>query len=140
MTNTDRARKLLIRSALVTSTTIATLIGAQNLAVLDARNFQVDTSLSSKSNEVGVVIPSDMPTPVQIEQVAPSVTIQHAAPSVIILRQSGQLSTSKPSVANVTSIQPPVPSQIQPPVPSQINPPAPVVVQQPVQQRSRSSR
>lgn len=132
MANTDRAIKLLVRTALVTSTTIATLVGAQTFAMLDARNFQIDTTPSSEPNEVVVVTPSATRTPVQIEQAAPDITIVQAAPSIIILRRSGQINTSQPTVADVTSIQPPVPSQI--------TAPDPVVIQQPVPQRSRSSR
>jgi hypothetical protein len=132
MANTDRARKLLVRTALVTSTTIATLVGAQNFAMLDARDFPIDLTPSSEPNEVVVVTPSATRTPVQIERAAPDITILQAAPSITILRQSGQINTSQPTAANVTSIQPPAPSQI--------TAPNPVVVQQPVPQRSQSSR
>ena len=132
MANTDRARKLLVRTALVTSTTIATLIGAQNFAMLDARDFQMDLTPSSEPNDVVVVTPAVTRTPVQVERAAPNITILHAAPSITILRQSGQITTAQGVVANVTGIQPPVPAQI--------TAPDPVVVQQPVPQRSRASR
>jgi len=132
MANTDRARKLLVRTALVTSTTIATLVGAQNFAMLDARDFQIDTSPSSEPNEVVVVTPAATRTPVAVQQAAPGITILQAAPSITILRQSGQVSTVQPVTASVTSIQPPAPSQI--------TAPNPVIIQQPAPQRSQSSR
>ena len=136
MANTDRARKLLVRTALVTSTTIATLVGAQNFAMLDARDFPIDLTPSSEPNEVVneviVVEPVATRTPAPIERAAPNITIMQAAPSITILRQSGQINTSQPTAANVTSIQPPAPSQI--------TAPNPVAIQQPVPQSSRSSR
>lgn len=133
MANTDRARKLLVRTALVTSTTIATLIGAQNFAMLDARNFQTEATPSNEPNEVVVVTPVATRTPVPVERAAPDITIMNVAPSITILRQSGQANAVQPvAAANVTSIQPPAPAQIEAP--------SPVVVQQPIPQRSQSSR
>jgi hypothetical protein len=133
MANTDRARKLLVRTALVTSTTIATLVGAQNFAMLDARSFQAATpDPVTQPNDIVVVTPVATRTPVFVERAAPDITILHAAPSITILRQSGQITMSQPVTASVTSIQPPAPSQI--------TAPDPVVVQQPVPQSSRSSR
>ena len=134
MTNSDRARKMLARTALVTSTTIATLVGAQNFAMLDARAFQTSEAASTPvSPEVVVVPPVAANTPAAVERAAPTITILHAAPSITILRQSGQPVRVQPPAASVTSIQPPVPSQIAAPAPV-------VVVQQPVPQPSRSSR
>ena len=132
MTNSDRARKMLARTALVTSTTIATLVGAQNFAMLDARAFQATEAANTPAAPEVVVVPPDaVNTPVALERAAPSITILHAAPSITILRQSGQAVRVQPSAPSVTSIQPPAPSQIAAPV---------VVVQQPVPQPSRSSR
>lgn len=132
MSKTDHSRKLLVRTALVTSTTMATLIGAQNFAMLDARDFQIDLTPSSESNEVVVVAPSVTRTPVQIERAAPNITILRAAPSITILRHSGEVTISQSSAVDVRSIQPPAPSQI--------TPPDPLVIQQPVPQSSRSTR
>ena len=141
MANTDRARKLLVRTALVTSTTIATLIGAQNLAMLDARDFQTETPApGTESNEVVVVTPLATRTPAAIERAAPDITIMNVAPSITILRQSGQVNTSQPVAASVTRIQPPAPSQITAPNPVVNAAPNPVVVPQPVPPRSQSSR
>lgn len=158
MANTDRTRKLLVRTALVTSTTIATLVGAQNLAMLDARSFQAsDVAPTETPNTVVVVTPEATRTPVTIERAAPNLTILQAAPSITILRQSGQLEAAQDAslqVASVPAIQPPSPSQIpapdpvviqppaQAPLPAQVNIPPPVVVQRqaPAPQRSNSSR
>jgi len=133
MTNTDRARKLLVRTALVTSTTIATLIGAQNFAMLDLRNLQTEEAdRTAEPDDVAVVIPTAIHTSVPVERAAPEITILHIAPSITILRQSGQVNTTQSTTASVAPIQPPAPSQI--------TAPNPVVVPQPVPQNSHSSR
>jgi hypothetical protein len=124
MTNTDRTRKLLVRTALVTSTTIATIVGSQNLAILDANRF-----LATETPAAGTVI---APTPVEVVLSAPELTISQAAPSIIILRQSG---TVRPVTGSTNSN-----TAIQPPVPAQIAAPDPVIIQQPIPQQSRSSR
>lgn len=124
MANTDRARKLLVRTALVTSTTIATLIGAQNLAMLDASQLQA--TQTPLTEDVVARSLNENNTPVPVIRAAPEVTILQAAPSIIILRQSGEVATTLPA--------------IQPPNPAQISAPDPVIVQQPVTQQSRSTR
>ncbi len=124
MANSDRARKLLVRTALVTSTTIATLVGAQNLAMLDASQFLA--TQAPVTENVVASSPNATNTPAAVIRAAPDLTILKAAPSVIILRQSGEAATTLPV--------------IQPPVPAQIAAPDPVIVQRPATQRSRSSR
>jgi hypothetical protein len=131
MANTDRARKLLVRTALVTSTTIATIVGAQNLAMLDANQFLA--RLTPATVDGMAFSPNTMPTPVEIVQAAPEITILQAAPSIIILRQSGEVSAALPVTGSTNN-------SIQPPIPAQITAPDPVIVQQPVPQQSRSSR
>lgn len=133
MANTDRARKLLVRTALVTSTTIATIVGAQNLAMLDANQF---LATATPSTADGIAFsPNTMPTPVEIVQTAPEITILQAAPGIIILRQSGEVSAAASVTGSPNSSTP-----IQPPIAAQIAAPDPVIVQQPVPQRSQSSR
>ncbi|MCL4876776.1 MAG: hypothetical protein KJ064_08965 [Anaerolineae bacterium] len=122
MANPDRTRKLLVRTALVTSTTIATIVGAQNLAMLDANQF-LATETPVTENVIALS-PSATVTAAAVIRAAPEITVLQAAPSIIILRQSGQVSTTT----------------IQPPTPAQIAAPDPVIVQQPVPQRSQSSR
>ncbi|MBZ0296692.1 MAG: hypothetical protein K8L99_29290 [Anaerolineae bacterium] len=124
MANTDRARKLLVRTALATSTTIATLVGAQNFAMLDARLFQ-PTELTGQESAEAV-------TPASVTHSAPEISIIQTAPSVTVLRQSGQTNAAPSAGTTTTSIQPPAPSRI--------TVPQPVVVQRTVRQRSRSSR
>ena len=133
MANTDRARKLLVRTALVTSTTIATIVGAQNLAMLDANQF-----LTTETPETGNVIalsPSATVTPAEVVRAAPELTSLQAAPSIIILRQSGQVSRALPVTGSTNTT-----NTIQPPIPAQIAAPDPVIVQQPAPQQSQSSR
>ncbi len=149
MANTDRARKLLVRSALVTSTTIATFVGAQNLAMLDTRLISLTLTPSAESAAVVPASVTSMP-----QAVAPTLMIQRAAPSIIVLRQSQQqaaspiVSSHSPAQGNAMVIQPPVPAQMAAPAPvivqqqssPQMSAPAQVVVQQPVQQPGQSSR
>jgi len=131
MANTDRARKLLVRTALVTSTTIATIVGAQNLAMLDASQFLV--SQTPAVENIVALSPIETSTPVAVIRTAPEITILQAAPSIIILRQSGQVSTALPVTGRANNT-------IQPPIPAQVIAPDPVIIQQPVPQQSRSSR
>ena len=157
MANTDRARKLLVRSALVTSATIATFVGAQNLAMLDTRLI---TLTATPPSEPAVILPLPTEnTTVQnaaistLQQVAPTLVIQKAAPSIIILRQSQPQGAVQVASAqapaqgqgNAMVIQPPAPAQIAAPDPVIVQQPqmsasSPVIVQAPVQQPGRSSR
>ncbi len=133
MANTDRARKLLVRTALVTSTTIATIVGAQNLAMLDANQFLM-TETPMAENAIALS-PSALATSVEVIRAAPEITILQAAPSIIILRQSGEVSAALPVTGSTNTN-----NTIQPPIPAQIAAPDPVIVQQPVPQQSQSSR
>ncbi len=143
MANTDRARKLLVRTALVTSTTIATMVGAQNLAMLDANQFLATETPVTEN--IPASTPVEIPTPVAVIRAAPEVTILQAAPSITILRQSGKVPVALPltsSTSNSNTIQPPVPSQISAPEPVIVQQPQPQPQQsqQPAPQRSHSSR
>jgi hypothetical protein len=129
MANTDRARKLLVRSAMATSATIATFVGAQNLAMLDTRMIALTLTPSAESAVVS-------PAAAMPQTAAPTLLIQKSAPSVIVLRQP---QTTNQMVSYQSSAQGNV-MAIQPPVPAQMSAPSPVIVQQPVQQSSRSSR
>lgn len=133
MSNADRARKMLVRTALVTSATVATLIGAQSLAMLDARAvLNSDVPDPTASQRVLVVTPEWSGATAEVKSTTPEVNIQVASPSITILRQSGALSTAKP---NVTSV-----NQLRPPSASLIVAPEPVILQQPAPERGRSSR
>lgn len=159
MVDSDRARKLLVRSALVTGSTIATLVGAQNLAMIDMRQFEL-TNTQTATPEAIVVVPlqvvaTSLPALTETEQPTVEVTIARSAPSITILRQSGDVNTlSSNSTSNTEStgqvvIQPPVASLMatQPPVVVQsqsetvyVTIPQPAVANQPVQQSTGSSR
>lgn len=131
MANSDRTRKLLVRTGLVTSTTIATLFGAQTLAMLDGSQFQ--DAQTAVSDHTIAAMPDSVSVPVA--RSAPEITILHTAPSITVLRQPGTIEpplnnqTTTTSTATSTTIQPPAPSVSEP-----------VVVQQPSRQRSRASR
>ncbi|MCB9461129.1 MAG: hypothetical protein H6670_15850 [Anaerolineaceae bacterium] len=168
MANTDRGRKLLVRSAMVTSTTIATLVGSQNLAMLDARAFQLTatpqtdglvqaapTTVQPTTADTAQLVPTDViPTQIEIVHSAPDITILRAAPDITILQQSGTNLSSQPAATSNVVIQPPVPAEIAPPEPIVMVQPQPAVQNppqaapapqpqppsQPVQQPSRSSR
>ena len=106
MTSTKR---FAVRTALVTSTTLATILGAQALASLD------ETARAQPA-----------PPPV----VAPAETTA-AAPNIVILRHASAPELSfktqapaQPSSSNTVAVQ------IQPPNPVQVAPPQPVVQQQ----------
>ena len=121
MANTDRSRKLLIRTALVTSSTIATLVGAQNLAMLDAR--QAETTEALALEPTLPLLPTLPPATIVPTVIAPTAEIIHAAPSITILRRAGQAGPIQ-----VPAIQPAAVA-IQPPAPVQLAAPAPVIVQ-----------
>ena len=128
----DRARKLIVRTVLVTSTTVATLFGAQNFALLDALHTQADnTSLIISQVEQTSL---DTQSPDLISPVSPEITIQNTSPNLTILRRSG---SSDPLAQDSTEVNA-VP--VQPAGIAQIAAPEPVVVQQPVPQRTRSTR
>jgi hypothetical protein len=124
MANTDRARKLLVRTALVTTSTITTLIGAQSLAMLDVSQT-----------------PAEAAAPVTVAHAAPGVAIVQQAPGITILRQSGQADANRPDATGNTTVLPPAP-KIAAPQPSFSQPTVPQTFsfQRPIPQSSRSSR
>lgn len=132
MAHVDRTRKLLVRTALVTSSTIATLVGAQNLALLDVRQITSDPIAAAEPT----VIPTAAIVPVSegatVMQVTPTIEIVHAAPSVTILRRAGQTGPIESVSVQPASIQPPAPVQVAPPQPVivQGEAPPPVIIQQ----------
>lgn len=151
MASSDNARKLLVRTALVTGTTVATLFGAQTLALMDTQTFSEILTPEAVTN------PADTFAEPDIFVVSPTttVTIQRAAPSVTILRRPGSTVTDAQATApqsNGTSlvIQPPSPVVLAAPAPVIVQQaggqqvassgPAPVVVQQPPRTRTRPSR
>ncbi len=147
MANTERARKLLIRSALVTSSTIATLIGAQNFAMLDARTLQFsgngpddtqnsESGAASEQPEQAIVIATLAATIVPVSELStPAPDVILAAPSITILRRAGEVDASQLELARAGSaeqqvaVAPVANSAIQPPAPVALSVPEPVYVQ-----------
>ncbi|PJF28861.1 MAG: hypothetical protein CUN52_11310 [Phototrophicales bacterium] len=130
MSNADRTRKLLIRSMVITTSTVATILGAQNLALLDAQSFQ--------SMNTPVAIPLETTTAPTLTDMGDvqSPIIRQSTPHIVILRNAGSTSAD----ATSTRGQQPSSSVIMPPVPSQVIEQQPIIYQQPVPQVSRSSR
>jgi hypothetical protein len=127
MANVDRTRKLLVRTALVTSSTIATLVGAQNLALLDVRQIALVPELPAEATDIPIVeaVPTGPPA-------TPTIEIAHAAPSITILRRAGQSGSIQSAAIQPSAIQPPNPVQVAPPQPVVVQgeAPPPIIVQQ----------
>lgn len=124
-TNMNRPKRMLVRVTLVTGTTVATLIGAQTLALMDRQSL-LGTNNAANSNTPQPTLNSPlMPTTMSV---SPTIEIQHVAPSITILRQPGQVVAQPASPQSSGNM--PAQAAIQPPSPVQINAPAPIVVQQ----------
>ncbi len=120
----ERRRKLLIRSMLVSGTTVATLMSAQSLTWIDAARV------------AATAVPEAAITPLTASnrtvESAPALAVQHSAPNLVILRRPGtpppnntQAQSAAPAAsgsASVGAIQPPVPVIAQP-QPIIVNPP-----------------
>jgi hypothetical protein len=113
----DRSKRLAIRATLVTSSTVATILGAQSLALIDLQRQAADPT---EVSEPATAAPLNSNTPIFEATLQPR-TPAAAAPFIVILRGSTK------ATAPQTSAQPPA---IQPPAPVEIVPPAPVIVQQ----------
>jgi hypothetical protein len=132
--NDDRSRKLFIRAALVSGSTVATLIGAQSLTWIDAARFAI-TATPDSSAEVSSS--TNLQAEAAITHIAPSLAIHYSPPSLVVLRRAGVPSQTSASLnpsgqsapVSLGSIQPPAPivNQQQTIVVDQ-----PVIVQQPV--------
>lgn len=126
MANTDRTRKLLVRTFLVTGSTVATIIGAQTLVALDERTFANAADVSADAALLGNSTQA-------ITNAAPGTTINRAAPSIVILRQGQQTPQVVPNAPTVQLQQQPQISVPQPQL--QMN-----TQQQLLSMRSRSTR
>jgi len=135
MTSTKR---FAVRTDLVTSTTLATVIGAQALA-------SIDEAARAQPIPAPTIAPAD---PVLQPTTATGQPVSAAVPNVVILRHAGEVSApainvepqapARPSASVVSGSAAP----ILPPNPVQIAPPAPVVQQVAAQPApvTRSSR
>ncbi len=133
------ARRFIVRTSLVTGSTIATIVGAQSLALLD---LQANTQADAVAEPTQAINP-------EVVNVEPSV-FANSAPSITIIRRPGsQTNTTNAAVpgastntstGTTTSVVPqtsPVTSQIVPPNPVQSQP---VTISMPQQPTTRSSR
>lgn len=136
-------KRIAVRTALVTGTTLATVLGAQALVSLDEAALSQSTPAA--------VVPADLTTQsaneVFVLQPAATSSVPAAAPNIVILRHAGsQGSASQPAVQSSVTTGSTPNVAIQPPNPVQVAPPSPVVQQvapiaaaQPAP-RTRSSR
>ncbi|MBL8132886.1 MAG: hypothetical protein JNL42_13585 [Anaerolineae bacterium] len=124
---TDRGRKLLVRTALATGVTVATLIGAQNLAIMDSARFAAATPTGDTQL---ILVPRTQQNVLTNDTLQQPTVVRNVAPNLVILRQSG--SGSAAPVASPTAGQL-VSGGITPPNPVALSAPDPVLVQQPGQ-------
>jgi hypothetical protein len=137
----DRGRKLLVRTALVTSSTIATLIGAQSLAVVDTAKIEEILTPVVVPVEAVAIAPGTTTVQDEVLQAAPLIEIQNARPSLTILRHPGQTGPIQTTSSQPRNIQPPSPVQLAAPEPVivQCEAPPPIVIQQASSSSSSSS-
>ncbi|GEM_PF-1000136 len=150
MSNLDRSRKLFVRSVLAGTSTFATLMGAQSLALIDNQMFEDDTAYSDTMELTAIPTLMPFPTAIPTNEIQSDIepTIAHIAPNITIFRQAGASNASSDSMSasvdsdvvvetatvNTTSvILPPNPIELQAPEPIVIVE-TPTVIQQPVQQ------
>lgn len=107
----NSTKRFLVRLSLITSSTIATIVGAQSLAVMDRPSV-----------------------PQQNMVVSNGPTVPQAPPSIVILRHPGQIALNDTQSAAQLGVV------VQPPQAITIAPPSPVIVSAPVQAVTRSSR
>src|SRR5664279_4426599 len=147
MANLSKSTQLLVRTALVTSSTIATIIGAQTLALTDqhkpvttGQQPVTSQTLGSGAQTLAAADQHKAVTTVQQPVVAQivdtglktttdSVTIAHVAPTIIVLSGDNQEPASSELISRAASV-PPAPqanlastTNIQPtPQPTQTDP------------------
>jgi hypothetical protein len=134
------SRKIAVRAALTTGCTVATIIGAQTIAVQQQPPPDLDDLATAEASSQ---LPLS-PTPFQTESVSPTpqptIAIQYAAPSIVIVRQPNRLAqaaAAQPNVISPTAVAQPQSTvaqqapqrQILPPQPVAIAAPDPVIVQ-----------
>lgn len=133
-------KRFAVRTALVTSTTLATIIGAQALASLDAATFETPAQpAAAPANTIaqptGVAVIAQPSAALAYDNMItdPSQPVGAAAPNIVILRHAGaapaiSIQTQTPAQSSPSSVQASA-SPLQPPSPVQVVPPAPVVQQ-----------
>jgi hypothetical protein len=150
----DRSRKLFVRSVLAATTTLATLVGAQNLALMDskpvAENFDNNAVLeltpipTQNSNPINESITDSSVVSQNESVIETTIPILSVQPSITIFRQPGSPSNlansttdnTTASLNNNTVILPPSPVVLQAPEPVVIiEEPVVIIQQQPAQQQ-----
>ena len=137
--------RFIIRTSLVTGSTIAAFVGAQSLAALDLSQ-QNDIVVSDFTAEpVGDVTLVEQPVTPSIQQAEPSLDIRAVEPNIVILRRSDGSSVNPTTVqtsTTTTALQPPNAVVVQPPNPVVVQQTSPAVVQQTTAARpvTRSTR
>lgn len=110
-------KRFAVRLALVTGSTLATLIGAQGLISMDAQVQAAEQALTmfagKNPNNSSVVIP--------LGSADSSTTAIQIAPNIIILRHPGQTNLANGTASNTLP-------GIRPPTPQELSAPAPIVV------------
>ena len=112
MAGIDRSKRIIVRTALITGSTIATVIGAQSLAILD------QVQLGAASGADATVASADQ------TQTSTSSVVTNAAPNIVILRHPGETSSSTQTTTAQGSSGP----VIRPPSPVEVT--APTITQQ----------
>lgn len=156
MSQTDRSRKLFVRSVLAGTSTLATLMGAQSLALIDSTpiddEIAEETALQLTLMPTVATFPTSNAVPAdnEIAELGEAVepTIMKVEPSITIFRQAGSANTANNHVATTnnqqsTSVEvmsnttPNNNLVIQPPSPVELAAPDPIVIveQPPVQQQ-----
>ncbi|MCB9437645.1 MAG: hypothetical protein H6673_11770 [Anaerolineales bacterium] len=121
MSGMTATKRFIIRTSLITGSTLATIFGAQSLAALDTHLFATNANANTTA-------PMALPQSVTVAAPSPTSAPRQAEPSIVILRRQGQSSSSTTTQAASGSSAPVV--SIQPPAPMQVQAPAPVIVQQ----------
>jgi hypothetical protein len=130
----DRSRKLFVRSVLAATTTWATLVGAQSLALLDGQpaDEEFDNTEILELTPVPQDVPiienqseSDIGQPTHTLSIEPSITIFRQAGSASTASNTEIDSTTNPTITIVNSTDP------QNNASNTILPPSPIVLQAP---------
>jgi hypothetical protein len=145
-TGMNSTRRFFVRLSLVTGSTLATIVGAQGLALFEnqtpasqavlpaAGSVTTEMAQVTKGSGQPLVIRSSGSLPGQFQTgIAGDAPVVRAAPSITILRRSGQTSAVNGSAsANPqTAIQPPAPVTLADPNPIIVQSPGQTVIQQP---------
>ena len=113
------AKRFVVRTSLVTGSTLALVMGAQALVTVDVQNAPVvQSSTTQIADTISTTTSVAAPTAAQ--------TIIHAAPNIVILRHPSQANTL---TANNTVQQAAPNNVVQLPRPVAVQPPAPIIVQ-----------